>query len=49
MKVAEGADGVPELATPELTEAEAAAAALGWPVRVVCEAALVAYRALTPS
>lgn len=49
MKIAEGADGVPELATPEVAEAEAAAAALGWPVRVVCEAALVAYRAVMPS
>lgn len=37
---------VPELATPELAEAEEAARALGWPVRVVCETALAAYRAL---
>jgi pyridinium-3,5-bisthiocarboxylic acid mononucleotide nickel chelatase len=32
-------------ATPELAEAEAAAAALGWPVRTVCAAALESYRA----
>ena len=32
------------LATPELAEAEEAAAALGWPVRAVLEAALAAYR-----
>jgi uncharacterized protein (TIGR00299 family) protein len=32
-------------ATPELAEAEAAARALGWPVRVVCEAAVARYRA----
>jgi uncharacterized protein (DUF111 family) len=32
-------------ATPELAEAEAAAQALGWPVRVVCEAAIAQYRA----
>jgi pyridinium-3,5-bisthiocarboxylic acid mononucleotide nickel chelatase len=44
VKVAEGTDEVPGPATPELADAEAAATALGWPVRVVCEAALVAYR-----
>jgi hypothetical protein len=32
-------------ATAELAEAEAAARALGWPVRAVCEAAVAAYRA----
>ena len=48
MKVAEGAGDVPALATPELAEAEAAALALGWPVRAVCEAALVAYRTGAP-
>jgi hypothetical protein len=32
-------------ATPELAEAEAAARALGWPVRAVCEAATAQYRA----
>jgi uncharacterized protein (TIGR00299 family) protein len=32
-------------ATPELAEAEAAAQALGWPVRAVCEAAVARYRA----
>jgi pyridinium-3,5-bisthiocarboxylic acid mononucleotide nickel chelatase len=33
-------------ATAELAEAEAAARALGWPVRVVCEAAVAGYQAL---
>ena len=51
VKVAEepdaGPGAPPPLATPELAEAEAAAAALGWPVRAVCEAALAAYRART--
>jgi len=37
-------EGPLPLATPELAEAEAAAAALGWPVRAVLEAALAAYR-----
>lgn len=47
VKVAHGgAPGVPPVATPELAEAEAAALALGWPVRAVCEAALAAFRAL---
>jgi uncharacterized protein (DUF111 family) len=32
-------------ATAELAEAEAAAQALGWPVRAVCEAAVAQYRA----
>ena len=32
-------------ATAELAEAEAAARALGWPVRAVCEAAVAQYRA----
>jgi hypothetical protein len=31
--------------TAELAEAEAAARALGWPVRAVCEAAVAQYRA----
>ena len=31
-------------ATAELAEAEAAARALGWPVRAVCEAAVAQYR-----
>jgi pyridinium-3,5-bisthiocarboxylic acid mononucleotide nickel chelatase len=31
-------------ATAELAEAEAAAQALGWPVRAVCEAAVAQYR-----
>jgi len=31
--------------TAELAEAEAAARALGWPVRGVCEAAVAQYRA----
>jgi len=50
VKVAEDPDdpgdpGTPlPLATPELAEAEAAATALGWPVRAVLEAALAAYR-----
>ena len=44
VKVAAGDPDVPGPATPELAEAEAAAAALGWPVRAVCEAALLAYR-----
>lgn len=33
------------VATAELAEAEAAARALGWPVRIVCEAAVAQYRA----
>jgi pyridinium-3,5-bisthiocarboxylic acid mononucleotide nickel chelatase len=48
IKVAGPAGGVPDgyrTATPELAEAEAAARALGWPVRAVCEAALAEYRA----
>ena len=55
IKVAGGADGGVDdpaespagfgTATPELAEAEAAARALGWPVRAVCEAALARYRA----
>ncbi|PVZ06901.1 nickel pincer cofactor biosynthesis protein LarC [Actinomycetospora cinnamomea] len=46
VKVADDPDapgGLP-VATPELSEAEAAASALGWPVRTVVEAALAAYR-----
>ncbi|MBV9794133.1 MAG: LarC family nickel insertion protein [Actinobacteria bacterium] len=39
-----GPDG-PGTVTAELAEAEAAARALGWPVRVVCEAAVAQYRA----
>ncbi len=46
VKVADDPDAPGDLpvATPELAEAEAAAAALGWPVRAVCEAALAAFR-----
>jgi hypothetical protein len=33
------------VATAELAEAETAARALGWPVRIVCEAAVAQYRA----
>jgi pyridinium-3,5-bisthiocarboxylic acid mononucleotide nickel chelatase len=46
VKVA-GTDGIAGLgtATAELAEAEAAAQALGWPVRAVCEAAVAQYRA----
>ena len=44
---ASGAEGVAGFgtATAELAEAEAAARALGWPVRAVCEAAVAQYRA----
>jgi hypothetical protein len=47
VKVAGPADGASGFATatPELAEAEAAAQALGWPVRAVCEAAIARYRA----
>jgi hypothetical protein len=47
VKVADTADGVAGFgtATAELAEAEAAARALGWPVRAVCEAAVAQYRA----
>jgi pyridinium-3,5-bisthiocarboxylic acid mononucleotide nickel chelatase len=47
VKVAEAADGPTGFgtATAELAEAEAAALALGWPVRAVCEAAVGQYRA----
>ena len=47
VKVAGTGDGSPGFgtATPELAEAEAAARALGWPVRTVCEAAIAQYRA----
>ena len=47
VKVAGTADGPSGFgtATPELAEAEAAARALGWPVRAVCEAAVAQYRA----
>jgi pyridinium-3,5-bisthiocarboxylic acid mononucleotide nickel chelatase len=46
VKVSEttGPDG-PGTVTAELAEAEAAARVLGWPVRVVCEAAVAQYRA----
>ena len=46
VKVAD-ADGMAGFgtATAELAEAEAAAQALGWPVRAVCEAAVAQYRA----
>jgi uncharacterized protein (TIGR00299 family) protein len=47
VKVAGTADGLAGFgtATAELAEAEAAARALGWPVRAVCEAAVAQYRA----
>jgi hypothetical protein len=50
VKVADATDGSGGLAgfgtaTAELAEAEAAARALGWPVRAVCEAAVAQYRA----
>jgi uncharacterized protein (TIGR00299 family) protein len=47
VKVAGTADGPSGFgtATAELAEAEAAARALGWPVRAVCEAAVAQYRA----
>jgi len=48
VKVAGPADGLTGSATSvtaELAEAEAAARALGWPVRAVCEAAVAQYRA----
>jgi pyridinium-3,5-bisthiocarboxylic acid mononucleotide nickel chelatase len=46
VKVADTTDGLPGFGTvtAELAEAEAAARALGWPVRAVCEAAVAAYR-----
>ncbi|MFW6695002.1 nickel pincer cofactor biosynthesis protein LarC [Streptomyces sp. MAR4 CNX-425] len=43
VKVADGPGGALTV-QPELAEAETAAAALGWPVRAVCEAAAVRYR-----
>jgi len=45
--VADTTDGLAGFgtATAELAEAEAAARALGWPVRAVCEAAVASYRA----
>jgi uncharacterized protein (DUF111 family) len=47
VKVADTADRLAGFgtATAELAEAEAAARALGWPVRAVCEAAVAQYRA----
>ena len=52
VKVAATTDGLPGpdaagagTVTAELAEAEAAAQALGWPVRTVCEAAVARYRA----
>jgi hypothetical protein len=46
VKVADTTDLVGHgTATAELAEAEAAAQALGWPVRVVCESAVAQYRA----
>jgi hypothetical protein len=47
VKAAATADGIAGFgtATAELAEAEAAALALGWPVRAVCEAAVAQYRA----
>lgn len=49
VKVAGTTDGLAGFgtATAELAEAEAAARALGWPVRAVCEAAVARYRAQT--
>jgi hypothetical protein len=49
VKVADTAAGLAGFgtATAELAEAEAAARALGWPVRAVCEAAVAQYRART--
>ena len=46
VKVADTTDGLAGFGTvtAELTEAEAAARALGWPVRAVCEAAVAQYR-----
>jgi hypothetical protein len=51
VKVADTTDGLAGFgtATAELVEAEAAALALGWPVRVVCETAVAQYRALQQS
>jgi uncharacterized protein (DUF111 family) len=51
IKVAGGVDDPAGFgtATPELAEAEAAAQALGWPVRAVCEAAIARYRAQAAS
>ncbi|GAB2621438.1 nickel pincer cofactor biosynthesis protein LarC [Streptomyces capparidis] len=43
VKIAQGPDGALTV-QPELAEAEAAAAELGWPVRAVCEAAVTRYR-----
>ncbi len=47
VKVADAACGPGSIgtATAELAEAEAAARALGWPVRAVCETAVARYRA----
>ena len=47
VKVAATTDGLTDsgTVTAELAEAEAAARALGWPVRAVCEAAVARYRA----
>ena len=47
VKVADTADGLAGFGTAaaELAEAEAAARALDWPVRAVCEAAVAQYRA----
>ena len=47
VKVAGTTDGLAGFgtATAELSEAEDAARALGWPVRAVCEAAVAQYRA----
>jgi uncharacterized protein (TIGR00299 family) protein len=44
---AAGGAGGPGTVTAELAEAEAAAQALGWPVRTVCAAAVARYRAQT--
>jgi pyridinium-3,5-bisthiocarboxylic acid mononucleotide nickel chelatase len=51
VKVADTTDGLAGFgtATAELAEAEAAARALGWPVRAVCEAAVAQYRAQVAS
>ena len=47
VKVADAADGIAGFgtATAELAEAEAAARALGWPVRAIYKAAVAQYRA----
>ncbi|MGH3899500.1 MAG: nickel pincer cofactor biosynthesis protein LarC [Pseudonocardiaceae bacterium] len=48
VKVAAGPGGV-QTAKPELADAERVARVLGWPVRLVCEAALTAYHCAHPA